>query len=230
VPGELRARALVGRDDELHVVRAALSALSRGEGGLVLVTGEAGVGKSRFLREVESYAREAGAAVLPGRAVPGSAALRPLSEALLRVWRGRPFPDGPGLAAFRPALARLVPGWSSWSAAGEPVVGADSPVAVGADSPVVVGEAVLELLTTTGPPAGTVLTLEDLHWADPATVAVLDHLSSAAAGAPVVLVATARSDEPGVALPATGPGGARLLELRRLDPDVAASGGPDAPR
>ena len=61
--------------------------------GLLLVTGEAGVGKSRLLAEVRSYAAEAGAAVLPGRAVAGSAPLRPLSEALLAGYRGRPVPE-----------------------------------------------------------------------------------------------------------------------------------------
>ena len=111
MPGELRARALVGRDEELAEVRAALAALARGQGGLLLVTGEAGVGKSRLLAEVRSYAAEAGAAVLPGRAVPGSAPLRPLSEALLAGYRGRPVPEAGTLRPFRagagPAAAGL---------------------------------------------------------------------------------------------------------------------------
>ena len=191
----------------------------------MLVTGEAGVGKSRLLREVESYARQAGAAVLPGRALPGSAPLRPLSEALLRAWRGQPFPDAAGLRPFRTALARLVPGWA---------VDSGTPGGADAGSPVVLGEAVLELLVATGPAAGTVVTLEDLHWADPATVAVLEHLATAAATSPVLVVGTARSDEPGSVLPVTGDAvrggllGARVVALDRLPPEVAASVASDA--
>ena len=191
----------------------------------MLVTGEAGVGKSRLLREVESYARQAGAAVLPGRALPGSEPLRPLSEALLRAWRGRPFPDAAGLRPFRTALARLVPGWA---------VDSGTPGGADAGSPVVLGEAVLELLVATGPAAGTVVTLEDLHWADPATVAVLEHLATSAATSPVLVVGTARSDEPGSVLTVTGDAvrgglvGARVVALHRLPPEVAASVASDA--
>ena len=49
MPADLRAHALVGRATELAEVEAALAATVRGEGGLLLVTGEAGVGKSRLL-------------------------------------------------------------------------------------------------------------------------------------------------------------------------------------
>jgi len=54
---------------------------------------------------------------------------------------------------------------------------------------------VLRLLTTLGP-GGAVLALEDLHWADPDTLAVLEYLADAASGVPVLLIVTAR-DEPG---------------------------------
>ena len=83
LPGPLRAQTLVGRDAALADVRATLDRLAAGEGGLLLLVGEAGVGKSRLLREAESRARGAGHTVLTGRAAPGSAALRPLSEALV---------------------------------------------------------------------------------------------------------------------------------------------------
>jgi DNA-binding CsgD family transcriptional regulator len=218
VPGELRARALVGRDEELAEVRAALAALARGEGGLLLVTGEAGVGKSRLLAEVRSFAAEAGAAVLPGRAVPGSAPLRPLSEALLVGYRGRPVPGAESLRPFRAALGRLLPAW----AAGDGGDGTPVPDH-GVDAPVVLGEAVLELAAATGPSAGTLLALEDLHWADPDTIAVLDHLAVAAGTGPLLVVATARADEPGSAL---GPGalaGARRVALARLPSAAAAA-------
>ena len=215
MPGELRARALVGRDEELAEVGAALAALARGEGGLLLVTGEAGVGKSRLLAEVRSYAAEAGVAVLPGRAVPGSAPLRPLTEALLAGYRGRPVPDAGSLRPFHAALGRLLPAWATTDGTGPPDHGVDAPV--------VLGEAVLELAAATGPPAGTLIALEDLHWADPDTVAVLDHLAVAAASGPLLVVATARADEPGSALGPRSVAGARRIELARLPSAAAAA-------
>jgi len=63
VPGELRASAVVGRGNELSAARAALASLNRGEGGVLLVSGEAGVGKSRLLREITQYADAVAAAV-----------------------------------------------------------------------------------------------------------------------------------------------------------------------
>jgi len=221
VPGELRARALVGRDEELAEVRAALEALGRGQGGLLLVTGEAGVGKSRLLAAVRSYAAEAGAAVLPGRAVPGSAPLRPLSEALLAGYRGRPVPEAATLRPFRAALGRLLPAWAPTD--GTPGTAGTDLADHGVDAPVVLGEAMLELVAVTGPSAGTVLTLEDLHRADPDTLSVLDHLAVAAGAGPLLVVATARADEPGSALGPRPLAGARRLSLARLPPAAAAA-------
>jgi MoxR-like ATPase len=77
VPGELRASAVVGRVDELSAARAALAALARGEGGTLLVSGEAGVGKSRLLREIAAYADAAQATVLVGGAAGRSRSSAP---------------------------------------------------------------------------------------------------------------------------------------------------------
>jgi hypothetical protein len=99
---------VVGRDEELDVLRQAVIRARQGAGGMVLVTGEAGNRQVAPAEEASGYARTLGMAVLAGRAVE----LRP----------------------FRPALARLLPGWLP----DEPVTGVD-PV-------VVLGEGVLRLL------------------------------------------------------------------------------------
>ena len=54
----VRCPVLVGRADELAVCTGVLSAVRRGEGRAVLVAGEAGVGKSRLVREVAATARD----------------------------------------------------------------------------------------------------------------------------------------------------------------------------
>ena len=59
----------VGRADELAQTRAELAAAQRGRGSVVVITGEAGVGKSRLLTETAQQAATGGMAVLSGRAV-----------------------------------------------------------------------------------------------------------------------------------------------------------------
>ncbi|GAA1021652.1 hypothetical protein GCM10009556_089910 [Acrocarpospora pleiomorpha] len=73
---------MVGRAAELATVRSMVDGVRRGRGGVLLVSGEAGIGKSRLLREAAERARDAGLAVATGRAVEGGGTYRPLSEAL----------------------------------------------------------------------------------------------------------------------------------------------------
>ena len=212
MPDPVRARALVGRDDELGSAGRALAAVAGGRGSALLVTGEAGVGKTRVATEVADRARDLGLAVLTGAAADGAAPLRPLSSAVLDRWRGRPFPSTEALQPFRPALSRLVPGWL------EPA--APAPVAAG---PAVLAEGLLELLGRPAPgTSGTVVVLEDLHWADQETLAVVEHVAGALDRLAVLLVLTARSDEAPEAVRASlRRTGADRLVLDRL-PDPAA--------
>jgi len=80
--------AMVGRDRELGEVRRLVEAASAGAGGALLITGEAGIGKSRMLAETVALARAAGFAVLSGRAVPGGGTYRPVADAVLGRLRG----------------------------------------------------------------------------------------------------------------------------------------------
>ena len=211
VAADLRAHTLVGRAAELAEIEGAVAAAGGGRGGLLLITGEAGVGKSRVLAETRASATARGAAVLSGRAAPGSGPLRVVSEGLLDGWRGRPFPDAPSLRPFRAALARLVPGWAE---AGAP---AASP-----DAALTLAEGLLELFHTAydGP---VVLALEDLHAADPETLELLDRLPAGLLDRPVLVVGTWRTGEPteGPPVPRSWPG-LRRLDLARLDDDAAA--------
>ena len=59
------------------------------------------------------------------------------------------------------------------------------------------GEAVIRLLHAVCAPAGGLLVLEDLHWADPETIAVVEHLSDHLDRAPVLCLATVRVEEQG---------------------------------
>jgi DNA-binding CsgD family transcriptional regulator len=203
-----RSPQLVGRRAELATALLLLDAAAGGDGRALLVTGEAGIGKSRLVAEVCARAPAAGMAVLTGRAVPGGGAYRPVTEALLRPLRTRPVLDSARLRPFRSALSRLVPLAEAAPAPPEPAL----------DRTVVLGEAVVALLSELGGEHGCVLVLEDLHWADPDTVDLVRYLVAAVAGAPVLLALTARDDSgPSDVARLTAPD-LTVLPLARLGP------------
>ncbi|MHC1562664.1 ATP-binding protein [Actinomycetospora sp. C-140] len=205
---------LVGREAERAAVREHVAALGDGTGGSLLVTGEAGIGKSRLLAEVADVAAAAGLPVLAGRAVPGGGAYRPVAEALARPLRAGPLPATARLRPFRAALARLVPGAVEDDAP-------DLPAGPVADPAVVLGEGVLALLAALHGDTGGVLVLDDLHWADADTLALLTYLAGAVAGAPLLLALAARDDEPGGTALNAHPD-VTVLRPRRLDADAVA--------
>jgi class 3 adenylate cyclase/DNA-binding CsgD family transcriptional regulator len=175
---------LVERDRELGLLTAALDDTAAGRGGVTLLVGEAGVGKTRLTREICELARRRGTVVLTGRAVPSQSPVpyRSLTEAFLGAFRTSGPPTTPELAGFGRQLGRLVPDWR-----------VDTPG--GADeSPILLGEAVVRLLHIVGEGAGCVLVLEDLHWADAETLAVVEYLADALGDQPVLCLCTARPE------------------------------------
>jgi len=206
---------VVGRDGELAALADIFGQAASGHGACVVVTGEAGVGKTRLVTEAAGRARERGQAVLVGRSTPTDrvSPLRPLGEALLDGLRDRRPPDDPALAPYLPALGTLVPHW----AAG-PAFPAVPP------APVVLAEAMLRVVRWLSPGRGAVVVLEDMHWADRETLAVLAYLADHVAAFPVAVVLTARSDEPGASeLGSALNRGALHLHLAPLaDSEVAA--------
>ncbi|MCW2911064.1 MAG: transcriptional regulator, LuxR family [Actinomycetia bacterium] len=209
-------------------MQAALAAAEAGRGGTVLVTGEAGIGKSRLVRESTRSAGERGFMVLAGRAVAGGVPtpFRPFAEALASAGRAGRLPGGGDLDPFRPALGRLIPQWRQPQVAGD-------------ESLVYLGEAVLRLLRALSPDAGCLLILEDLHWADRETLALLEYLADNLAAERVLCLGTLRDEEGAAAAGLAGVlesrGSAAVLPLGRLDPAamarmaLACVGGTDLP-
>ena len=184
---------LVGRRAEIQALESALAGALAGQGGCAVITGEAGIGKSRLIRELARMAAGRQVLVVTGRAVPASATApyRPVTEALLQLLRRHPLPDDPSLAPWLPHLAALLPGTV-----------ADGPAARlgrSADSQAVRGEAVLRLLCRLGPD-GLVVAMEDLHWADPDTVSLVEYLADNAVGQPVLFACSLRTEPPSPAL------------------------------
>ncbi len=205
---------VVGREEELRALVAAFEAALAGRGGLVLVTGEAGIGKSRLVRELVGHALRRDAGVAAGRAVPagGSTPYRPLTEAMLQALRDRSLPRDPELAPWLPALGAIVPTISNGG--------------YGEVSPPVLGEAVVRVLRWLAQPGGLVVVLEDLHWADPDTLSVLEYLGDNLFSERVMCVATSRDEAPSAGLELVrrlrGRPGTAHVALERLDDEQVA--------
>ncbi|MDP9069704.1 MAG: AAA family ATPase [Actinomycetota bacterium] len=182
---------LVGRRAEVNDLDAALGAVAEEHRGTALfLIGEAGVGKSRLAREALAMARRRRFSILWGRATPSArqVAFRPFAEALLSQFRDAGPPDCPELEPFRPILARLVPEWRTNASER-----AD-------DSVVLLAEAVLRVLRALGRGHGCLLVLEDLHWADPDTLSIVEYLADNLASEPAACLCTLRPEESGPGL------------------------------
>jgi DNA-binding CsgD family transcriptional regulator/tetratricopeptide (TPR) repeat protein len=196
VPG-VSCPITVGRDRELRVLGDLLDAALEGRGGLLFVTGEPGIGKSRLVRELVQVARSRGAVTAVGRAVPGGGTpYRPLTEALLQLLRDRELPTDVARSPWARHLAGVLPTWASGRGAGS-----SAPARA---------EAVLRLVGELARPGGGCVILEDLHWSDADTLAVVDYLADNAEGQPVLWVVTCRD----LAAQAAGGTMARIVARR----------------
>jgi DNA-binding CsgD family transcriptional regulator len=177
---------LVGRQGELIELLRLLNSATAGQGSLAVVTGEAGLGKTRLLQALENDARARGVVVLSGAAVPDGPAYRPVAQALLPTLRSRRAEDPPSLRPYRAALGRLHPAWAD----GREVDRVDL------DPALVLGEGVVRLLDL-DVGVGHLLVVEDAHWADPDSVALLEYLGPAVREANVLVVVSARDEGSG---------------------------------
>src|SRR4029077_9271033 len=105
----VRCPVVIGREGEMGGLGTAQIEAEATRGGVVVLAGDAGVGKSRLLGELAGVARAHGGLAVTGRAVASGAAtpFRPLSEALLQGLRVRTLPGagwGPWLAVLRDVL------------------------------------------------------------------------------------------------------------------------------
>ncbi len=180
----------VGRVVALERLTAALAAAGAGRGSTVLVSGEAGIGKSRVAAELSARARGQGWLVLAGRCIDHMGAgvpYLPISEAIRSLRDSSARGDG---SRTLPTLSRLV------SDLADPVGGGDNrPRDEDAQARLFADvRALLDALSDETP---VLLVLEDLHWADTSTLDLVTYLAHVVTGARVLVLATYRTDETG---------------------------------
>jgi len=180
---------LVGRDGELRRLLDLLDDAAEGRRPThALISGDAGVGKTRLVSELASRAAGRGFTVLSGRCAElgDSIPYLPLADAL-RVTTTGPSPDQTLIDAIaaRPVLGRLLPDR-----------GASPP---SADVPGLAQQqlfgAVLGMLAELAAQRPVLLVLEDLHWADRSTRDLLTFLSRVLHREKVAVVVTYRTDD-----------------------------------
>ena len=191
MPPGTPAGVLVGRDSEMALLTGLIKEVARGRGSSVLIEGEPGIGKSALVRAAMAGAPDAGCQVFWG-------AGDELGQALPLL----PFLDGlrvrePSTNPRRNTIVQLLRG----------EVAADR----GTDVPAVLAEQLLALVAEQYAVRPTILIVDDLQWADQASITLWGRLARSARQVPLLLV--------GMMRPA--PQRDDLLALRRMVDDAA---------
>ncbi|MBE7518520.1 MAG: AAA family ATPase [Thermoflexaceae bacterium] len=192
-PAPCGKTSLVGRQREMAALRERLESAATGDGGVVFVHGEAGIGKSRLLRELTGLGRASGWIVATGRAYDseGMPPYLPFADIVRECLRAFPGDKAQSLIEQAPEIASLIPelripmpqprrgvAWSSETARYR------------------LFETTSDLLIEVARSVearGLLLCLDDLHWADKGTLLLLAHLARKIGGAPLLLVGTHRT-------------------------------------
>ena len=196
---------LVGRDHDLGRLEALFGDAAAGAPRIVVVGGEAGIGKTRLLAEFGAAAARTGARVLVGGCLDladGGPPFLPFVEAFRRLVRDTPPDRRPAvLGAPGLELARLIPDLTD----------ADRDEPVPSIEQNRLFELVLSLVGRLGRQAPVVIVVEDAHWIDRASRDLVTFLARNLAAEPVLLALTWRTDF----LPPDDPTAAWLAELLR---------------
>jgi predicted ATPase/DNA-binding winged helix-turn-helix (wHTH) protein len=182
---------LVGRKSEINELRAALGDASSGHGRIVLVSGEAGVGKTRLSEEITTFADGIGFRQFTGHcsedrdSVPYLPFVEMLEDfidhtALPETLRAQLGVEGPELARLLPKIKHIVKDLP-------PVV--DLPPAQGRRQ---LFNSFCDFAARLASAQPMLMILEDLHWADDSTLSLLGHLTQRLSTIPLLVIGTYR--------------------------------------
>ena len=183
-----------GRERELEVLKGLLRKADAGEGQTVLIAGEAGVGKTRLVSELEQYARAIKLHPINCRCVfrEGSAAYRPFVALVRDLFAARGLVTRGDLekyfAARAPALLSHLPVLQFFLN----FTGQEEERIHSRDQ---LWDALLRLVEAVSHEKTLFLFIDDLHWADEESLRLLQYLARNCRGVPVFLVGTYRPED-----------------------------------
>jgi len=179
-----RRASLTGRGPELAALAQAVASARRGSGGLVLVSGEAGVGKSRLCREFAAAVD--GAVQLRGQAYPGDRVVANaiLVDTLRTARRDAACPLWPAALGHAAVLGTVVPELLDESGGGAAL-----------DDEAHVFETVLDVVAEAAGERPVIWLAEDVQWADPASWRFLQYCVRRTPSMRLLMLCTFRDDE-----------------------------------
>ena len=203
-PGRMQAsatrrRPFVGREAEISELRGLVDRLRSGEGGLVLIGGEPGIGKTRLSEEVLFHAREQGYLTLEGHSYETETVQPYLPwveglEMAARVVPSDPFREALGESA--PEIAKLMPELRrSYEDISEPI-----PLPPEQQRRYLFNS-FQEFVDRLSHKSPLVWLLDDLHWADESSLLLLEHLAQKLQTLPILFLGTYRDVELDVGKP-----------------------------
>jgi class 3 adenylate cyclase/tetratricopeptide (TPR) repeat protein len=198
----LAGTRLVGRYAEMRLLLDHWQQARDGAGRTVLLRGEPGIGKSRLVFEVRREAQQAGAVTFDGHCLPedSNTALAPLQSVISRHFDIDSMDPCGGLSRLEEVLCALavpnadaLPVLCDWLGLCDALKVPPSKL-----SPESQRELLLTVLTqilgAAGRQHGSLLVLEDLHWADPTTLELLSRMSGQISGQRALVLTTARPE------------------------------------
>ena len=191
--GSFKRTPFVGREDERTAINRLIDHLAGGQGGIVLISGDPGVGKTRLAEEMAAQAREKGCNTFTGHCyeTEGTLPYIPFVEIVEAISRALPLDAlrsllgdaAPEVAKLAPDIRRLLPD-------------VPSPVQVApAQERHLLFNRISEFIDRLSKERPLLLVFEDLHWADSATLFLLQHLAPRIQPLPLLVLGTYREVE-----------------------------------
>lgn len=186
----MQGRRMVGRTEELAALRAQWSQARGGETRMVLLAGEAGIGKTTLL---QALAREVNGGDVPGQVLRGQCV--PLGvEGLAYAPINQILHELVGLVGTAAVSGWAGAGWTALAPVLPGLVEGDAGATDGGDR-LRLFEAVARILEQAAASGPLLVVIEDLHWADESTLGLLRFVIRALGDAPILFVASYRTDE-----------------------------------